>query len=171
MGTVKSSTWVCNSHICVSPTICCAVWGVSMQSAISGGSRILKRGVPVCTWSLYLVKCNKVHKACLLGGSIWRHAPQRKIDFRPYEIISGAILGWNSKSWTTYRLVNWAFKHLQSLKVWLCFTLQRLQSSCKPQKKKKILTTRKRSHTDSILSSMRREHCIQQLWLLYRKSV
>ena len=36
---------------------------------IRGRSRILKRGVPVCTWLLYLAKCNKTHKLCLLGGS------------------------------------------------------------------------------------------------------
>ena len=48
-------------------------------------------------WSLYLVKCNKVCKVLQLGES----GSRRIFDFRLSEIVSGAVLGWNSKSWTT----------------------------------------------------------------------
>ena len=51
-----------------------------IQLNCSGGSRILKRGVPVCTWLLYLAKYNKVHKARLLGGM----HPQENFEFQTF---------------------------------------------------------------------------------------
>ena len=54
----------------------------------SGESRILKRGVPVCTSSPYLAKRTKAREARMVEGST------RKIfDFRPSKIFSGAVLG------------------------------------------------------------------------------
>ena len=44
----------------------------------SGRSRILKRGVPLCNWSLYLAKRNKARKAHPLRGGGWGHAPAGK---------------------------------------------------------------------------------------------
>ena len=48
----------------------------SGSMGLSGRSRILERGVPVCT-----------HSAPARG--VWGHAP---LDFRPSEVVSGVIL-------------------------------------------------------------------------------
>ena len=89
------------------------------------------------TWQS-IIKCAK-HVPAM---GVWGHAPPSRIfDFRPSEIVSGTVLGSNSKSWTTL-LPNLvigfeAFKHSQNLKMWLRFAPQRLQSSPARRGKKK----------------------------------
>ena len=151
LGTVKSSTKVFHYHLLCSMRC--------KQSAISGRSRILKKGVPVCTWLLYLAKCNKAHEAHLLGGS-GGHAP-----LPSEKLISRLFLApfWH-ESWTTYRycpipvIVFEAFKRSQNLKVQLCFAPETPQSSCEALEKKENFSYQKAL---CILPFMRREHCIK----------
>ena len=58
--------------------------------------------------------------------------PSRKrFDFRPSEIVSGAVLGLDD---LLPNLVIVFDKRSQNLKVWLSFAPQRLQSSCEAAK-------------------------------------
>ena len=52
----------------------------------------MKRGVPLCTSSLYLAKRSEAREARMLvgGGGM---PPRKMFDFRPSEIVSGVVLG------------------------------------------------------------------------------
>ena len=46
----------------------------------------------MCTSLLYLVKRNEVRKVRLLGG-FGGMSPRKVFDFRPSEVVSGAVFG------------------------------------------------------------------------------
>ena len=71
---------------------------------------------------MHVTDCIKRAKRTLGGCGTWGTCPPREIfDFRPSEIVFGAVLGLNSKSWMTNSNVVIVFEHSHNLKVWIRF--------------------------------------------------
>ena len=65
------------------------IYGVEETPCNSGGSRILKRGVPAC-----MTDRIKRARARARGCGMWRtYLPRKIFDFRPSEVAFGAVLG------------------------------------------------------------------------------
>ena len=107
----------------------------------SGRSSILKRGVPVCTWLLYLAKRNHESMWSAPTRVVWGHSPQG--NFSISDLLRSFLMLFRGKiarvRWLTANLVIVfeVFKHSQNLKVWLHFAPERLQSSREVWRRKK----------------------------------
>ena len=107
----------------------------------SGGSRILKRGVPVGSWLLYLAKRNHESMWSAPTRVVWGHSPQG--NFSISDLLRSLLMLFRGKiatvRWLTANLVIVfeVFKHSQNLKVWLHFAPERLQSSREVWRRKK----------------------------------
>ena len=91
----------------------------------SGRSRILKRRVPVCTWLLYLTKCNKAREVCPLGGcgACLPPPPQKIFSDLLRSFLVPAFWGEIARvGWPTTKSSHCVWSHSQNFKMWLRFT-------------------------------------------------
>ena len=85
------------------------------NSLLSGGSRVLKRGVPVCTWSVYLVKRNKVCEVHLLGESGGMPPPRIFFSFQTFWLFLVPFWGEIARvGWPTAKSSHFTPQKLQS---------------------------------------------------------